>query len=359
MNDPVLDPNLFEELPNGYQKWSSTVILFQEDSDSVHAFATATARLNKPTYFVVSYERHKCLRGRLGYTAGDRKLYFVGDAIDNDDDDSVCLSYLHEIKVYDIPNRKWMDNIPKLKAPMPDPILFFIDHRLYVLSNGASYSQSHFEMLNMSDLAKGWVSQPSKRVFHQHYNQIIDYSKETLYVRVPDFLYGFSLKNQTWYEYPCRTPLTTRTFNLLMEYWSNDSVLIENHLYTFYMYESSAGTRVVLLIRDLEEVPKNVVEQEICEVDISRIVHPDVLKDASAVGSLLYLGKNGDSCRSFFLAILHTNEQHDVVSTCTFDLSEDVSTNKFNVQKSSRLRKPLNLSLLPLKCELLCEVKDD
>ncbi|KAF3667134.1 hypothetical protein FXO38_08763 [Capsicum annuum] len=92
---------------------------------------------------------------RLELTAGDRKLYFVGHAKLDDDGD---LFYPLEIKFYDIPKRKWMDNIPKFKAPMLYSLVFFIDHRLYVFScDDPCGGQPHFDMLNMNHLSKGWV----------------------------------------------------------------------------------------------------------------------------------------------------------------------------------------------------------
>ncbi|PHU06744.1 hypothetical protein BC332_23233 [Capsicum chinense] len=100
---------------------------------------------------------------RLDLTAGDRKLYFVGHA---ELDDGGDLFYPLEIKFYDIPKRKWMDNIPKFKAPMLYSLVFFIDHRLYVFScDDPRGGQPHFDMLNMNHLYKGWVSVPQPNSF--------------------------------------------------------------------------------------------------------------------------------------------------------------------------------------------------
>ncbi|KAF3651102.1 hypothetical protein FXO38_16779 [Capsicum annuum] len=100
---------------------------------------------------------------RLELTAGDRKLYFVGHGELDDDDD---LFYPLEIKFYDIPKRKWMDNIPKLKAPMLYSLVFFIDHRLYVFSCDDPHGgQPHFDMMNMNHLSKGWVALPQPNSF--------------------------------------------------------------------------------------------------------------------------------------------------------------------------------------------------
>ncbi|PHT37917.1 hypothetical protein CQW23_21490 [Capsicum baccatum] len=100
---------------------------------------------------------------RLELTAGDRKLYFVGHAELDDDGD---LFYPLEIKFYDIPKRKWMDNIPKLKAPILYSLVFFIYHRLYVFScDDPRGGQPHFDMLNMNHLSKGWVSVPQPNSF--------------------------------------------------------------------------------------------------------------------------------------------------------------------------------------------------
>ncbi|KAF3645080.1 hypothetical protein FXO37_21140 [Capsicum annuum] len=93
---------------------------------------------------------------RLELTVGDRKLYFVGHIELDDDGD---LFYPLEIKFYDIPKRKWMDNIPKLKTPMLYSLVFFIDHQLYVFScDDPRGGQPHFDMLNMNHFSKGWVA---------------------------------------------------------------------------------------------------------------------------------------------------------------------------------------------------------
>ncbi|KAF3646793.1 hypothetical protein FXO38_18988 [Capsicum annuum] len=93
---------------------------------------------------------------RLELTVGDRKLYFVGH-VKLDDDGN--LFYPLEIKFYDIPKRKWMDNIPKLKTPILYSLVFFIEHQLYVFSyDDPRGGQPHFDMLNMNHLSKGWVA---------------------------------------------------------------------------------------------------------------------------------------------------------------------------------------------------------
>lgn len=107
-----------------------------------------------------AYQRTLFLKMKLGHTDGGRKLYFVGYT---ELDDDGHLFYPLEIKVYDIPKRKWMDSIPKLKAPTCYPLVFFIDHWLYVISFDipeGGQPQPHFEMLNISYLSKGWVSLP-------------------------------------------------------------------------------------------------------------------------------------------------------------------------------------------------------
>ncbi|KAF3663136.1 hypothetical protein FXO38_05841 [Capsicum annuum] len=117
------------------------------------------------------------------------------------------LLYAVEIKVYDIPKRKWMDNIPKLKAPTCYPLVFFIDHWLYVISfDIPEGGQPHFEMLNMSYLSKRWVSLPLPNtllypvVTYKLATLIVDggHSNETtLYLKAPDscVLLAFSFKD--------------------------------------------------------------------------------------------------------------------------------------------------------------------
>ncbi|PHT79117.1 hypothetical protein T459_17169 [Capsicum annuum] len=262
---------------------------------------------------------------KLGHTDGGRKLYFVGYT---ELDDDGHLFYPLEIKVYDIPKRKWMDSIPKLKAPTCYPLVFFIDHWLYVISFDipeGGQPQPHFEMLNISYLSKGWVSLP-----------------------LPNTLF---FKDQTWYTYTIGKPLTPLTGHLLSLSWWDHLVIVENHLYSFQRNKS----QFLLIIRDLESIPDNKVDEGtiICEFDVTNTVHQDVLNDKRALYSLRYLGKKG-SCRRFFVAILYSpRNYHSLVSTCTLDLSDE-----FKVQKSSCQNKPLNPGpylMHPLQCEVLCE----
>ncbi|PHU14988.1 hypothetical protein BC332_16193 [Capsicum chinense] len=244
-----------------------------------------------------------------------------------------------------------MDNIPKLKTPMCFTLVFFIDHWLYVISfdnpNGGR------PMLNMSHLSKGWVSLPRPNTFlypaidYELATLIVDdgHSNETtLYVKSCDgyILLAFSFKDQTWYTYTIGKPLTPLTCHLLSLSWWDHLVIIENHLYSFQRNKS----QFLLIIRDLESVPDNKVD----EGTITCEVHQDVLNDKLAFYSLRYLGNKG-SCRRFFVAILYSSRNHhSLVSTCTFDLSGE-----FKVQKSSCQDKPLNPGSYlthPLQCEV-------
>ncbi|KAM3249045.1 hypothetical protein P3L10_010814 [Capsicum annuum] len=179
---------------------------------------------------------------RLELTAGDRKLYFVGHGELDDDDD---LFYPLEIKFYDIPKRKWMDNIPKLKAPMLYSLVFFIDHRLYVFSCDDPHGgQPHFDMMNMNHLSKGWVALPQPNSFWKPAGAfelgtlIIDHHSNeitSLYVKPCGgcCMHAFSFKDQTWCNYTNEKSLTPLRCHLLSIYRWNNCVIKENHLYTF------------------------------------------------------------------------------------------------------------------------------
>ncbi|KAM3356365.1 hypothetical protein P3S68_023079 [Capsicum galapagoense] len=179
---------------------------------------------------------------RLELTAGDRKLYFVGHGELDDDDD---LFYPLEIKFYDIPKRKWMDNTPKLKAPMLYSLVFFIDHRLYVFScDDPRGGQPHFDMMNMNHLSKGWVALPQPNSFWKPAGAfelgtlIIDHQSNeitSLYVKPCGgcCMHAFSFKDQTWCNYTNEKSLTPLRCHLLSIYRWNNCVIKENHLYTF------------------------------------------------------------------------------------------------------------------------------
>ncbi|KAM3233136.1 hypothetical protein P3L10_018495 [Capsicum annuum] len=296
-----------------------------------------------------AYQRTLFLKMKLGHTDGGRKLYFVGYT---ELDDDGHLFYPLEIKVYDIPKRKWMDSIPKLKAPTCYPLVFFIDHWLYVISFDipeGGQPQPHFEMLNISYLSKGWVSLPLPNTLLY---PVVTYKLATLIV---DGGHSNETTLYTWYTYTIGKPLTPLTGHLLSLSWWDHLVIVENHLYSFQRNKS----QFLLIIRDLESIPDNKVDEGtiICEFDVTNTVHQDVLNDKRALYSLRYLGKKG-SCRRFFVAILYSpRNYHSLVSTCTLDLSDE-----FKVQKSSCQNKPLNPGpylMHPLQCEVLCEVKDD
>ncbi|PHT79231.1 hypothetical protein T459_17283 [Capsicum annuum] len=146
------------------------------------------------------------------------------------------------------------------------PLVFFIDHWLYVISfdnpNGGQ------PMLNMSHLSKGWVSLPRPNNFlypaidYELATLIVDggHSNETtLYVKSRDgyILLAFSFKDQTWYTYTIGKPLTPLTCHLLSLSWWDHLVIVENHLYSFQRNKS----QFLLIIRDLESVPDNKVDE--------------------------------------------------------------------------------------------------
>ncbi|XP_009594779.1 uncharacterized protein [Nicotiana tomentosiformis] len=248
-------------------------------------------------YYVVSYKWPQCLLLSLGYTTGGFNVYFVGEP--KYDEQFNPIAHSQEVKVYDICNRVWWEDLPKLKAPMPNPFVFFLNGLLYVLSTGMLYEQPHFEMLDINNLSRGWVSLSnpsfiSNHVIPSNHTTIIDYSKKMLYVRLVEWsycdcssdLYGYSVHDHKWHafrifmseenitssvpmpddepspltydDYPSPTsessnqsehdderspltyhdepsPLTARTGNLLKASWSNGCVIVDNHLYRFQM----------------------------------------------------------------------------------------------------------------------------
>lgn len=145
---------MFEVLPVDYKNWSSTVIICKENYHDISVFAFDYDECN--LYYVVSYKRPWCLLRRLGYTAGGFNVYFVGEL--KYDEQFEPLAYSQEVKVYDIRNRVWLEDFPKLKAPKPAPFMFFLNGLLYVLSTSLSCKEQHIEMLDINNLSRGWVS---------------------------------------------------------------------------------------------------------------------------------------------------------------------------------------------------------
>lgn len=133
------DSETFKEVPYDYNNWSSTVIFFGENEEDIGVYAFDSDECI--VYYVLSYKRMKLLNREMGYTAGDFKVYFVGDVIYNEQHDEII--YPREVKVYDICTRQWVDGLPKLKDHKSAPFVFFLDGRLYVISSGAPYDESH------------------------------------------------------------------------------------------------------------------------------------------------------------------------------------------------------------------------
>ncbi|OIT04297.1 hypothetical protein A4A49_07828 [Nicotiana attenuata] len=448
----------FEVLPIDYNNWSSLVILFLENYEDINVYAFDYDDCN--LYYVVSYKRPRHLFRCMGYTAGNFNVYFVGE--DNDEQFNP-IDYSHEVRVYDIRNRVWLEDFPKLKAPKPRPFVFFLNGLLYVLSTGISYKEPHFEMLDINNISRGWVSLSnpsfvSNHVIPANHAQVIDYSKKMLYVRLIDWsycdcysnLYGYSVhdhkrhifrmseenitssnshvlespnqseyddesspltyddveptssnipvsesSNQSKYDDELSlltyddvepSPLTARTGNLLKASWSNGCVIVDNHLYRFQIFlYPKEERRAILIVRDLEheiEVHNNAVELDYVdsmhfpddppiggcwEVDISHVVHEDVLQDMYSYGNLVYLGKR-NSCLRFSLVIWYTCRSGYHVCTCTFDLElkRDKAAEVGESSTVSFIAKPISckshdivVDTFMFSCKELCEVKDN
>ncbi|OIT37402.1 cyclin-dependent kinase d-1 [Nicotiana attenuata] len=188
-----------EGLPSHYDNWSTTIILFIENVDEICVYAFDSEKCD--VYHVFSYPRDKCLFRKLEYTTVGLNIYFVGGLDYHRDLGNTDVPF-KRVKVYDICNRGWGPDIPRLKAPKPA---------------------------------------------HVHNNSVeLDY-----------------VDNEH----------------------SEDDPPIEGSW----------------------------------EVDISNVVHKDVLDDNYAVGHLVYQGKR-NSCSRFSLVILYASKATNHVCTCTFEL---------------------------------------
>ncbi|XP_059317782.1 uncharacterized protein LOC132068266 isoform X3 [Lycium ferocissimum] len=352
----------YPNLPGDYHNWLSTVIFFQEVKSCINVLARDCD--TGCTYYVVNIGWDEYIRlGEVAYTAGDSKVFFIGNA-DSHEDPAI---FSQECKVYDIPKRQWLLGYPRLRAFMPKPVMFFVDMRLYVLCSSMSRRHAHFEMLDINNLSRGWLSLPEPAfvwtcVRVSTHPIIIDYSKRMLYVGESDWglytctrtLYAFSLKDKIWNKYRHPKSLPPCTCNLMKASWSSGCVIVENHLYKFRMYKYPEKFQAMLIIRNLEhniKVHNKGVQLDYVdyihshgdtpidgtyEVDLSRIVDPNVLLHKHAIGKLIYLGKRNSDGR--FCLVIRYSVYNDVrdrtaqyVYACTFDLESTGET--FYVKK--------------------------